>query len=193
MLVYRSADAGRNDWVAIERLEFDLMPDVDEELEEFTRLTRMGHYRNAKNYFAQFLKQYIDQPAVFIRYAEMLLDVEDYRSIRLLEDQGDIVFPPSACYLEFLQDIPLANNRDDDDDMYALWDVHIQWKLIYWIATSAGNQDGPQKILNEFQHPWITIPIGWIIRAHSLDHTQVTFTFLSSLLCLGSIFWLWLL
>lgn len=156
---YRSSDAGNNDLVAVEHLEFDLTPDLDDELEEFGRLTRLGHYRNAKKHFKQFLQEHIDHPIVFVSYAEMLLDVGDYKSIVSLEHLSHNVFPPPTSYL--------------DGSAQSSRDLHLNWKLIHWIAlsSSSSSQHAPQRIFDELQRPGLVFPT-----VDGLNPTQVILT-----------------
>lgn len=154
--IYRSKDAGNNDLVAVEHLEFDLTPDLDEELEEFGRLTRLGHYRNAKKYFKQFLQEHIYHPIVFVSYAEMLLDLGDYKSIVSLEHLSHDVIPPPTSYLVGIT----QSSRD----------LHLNWKLIHWIAlsSSSSSQHAPQRIFHEVQFPGLVFST-----VDSLNPTQV--------------------
>lgn len=85
--VYNSADA-RDLSV---HLELDLFRDLDEELEEFNRLGRMGNFAAADSFFESYLKEHMtSDPSIFVQYAEMLLEKGDFKSLLLLD--GDSVF-----------------------------------------------------------------------------------------------------
>lgn len=43
-------------------VEFEVIEDLDEELEEFSRLTRMGNFREAKSFFNENLRTFINKP-----------------------------------------------------------------------------------------------------------------------------------
>jgi len=66
-------------------LEIDVIHDIGEELEEFNRYTRIGDFRTAKVFFQNRLKSHMQDPLVFVLYAEMLLQMCDYKSLSLLE------------------------------------------------------------------------------------------------------------
>lgn len=85
--VYSSAEA--KDLTV--HLEFDLFRDLDEELEEFNLLARMGNFAAANSFFEVNLKEHMNSdPSIFVQYAEMLLMKGDFRSVLLLD--GNPVF-----------------------------------------------------------------------------------------------------
>lgn len=85
--VYDSADA--RDLTV--HLELHLFRDIDEELEEFNRLARMGNCAAAESFFESQLKEHMSSdPSIFVQYAEMLLEKGDFKSLLLLD--GDSVF-----------------------------------------------------------------------------------------------------
>jgi hypothetical protein len=65
-------------------LKLPITVDLDDELEEFSRLKRFGDFAAAKGYFRDHLESYHDYPYVFVQYAEMLLDMEDFASFGAL-------------------------------------------------------------------------------------------------------------
>lgn len=83
--VYNSADA--RDLTV--HLELDLFRDVDEELEEFNRLARMGNFSAADSFFESYLREHMSSdPSIFVQYAEMLLAKEDFKSLLLLDSDS---------------------------------------------------------------------------------------------------------
>lgn len=67
-------------------LELEVIEDIDEELEELSRLSRIGHFRAAEIFYREHLSTFVDNPDVFVCYAEMLLRKGDYKSIQMLDD-----------------------------------------------------------------------------------------------------------
>lgn len=65
-------------------LDFDLFLDLDDELEEFNQLSRLGDFSRAERYFDRYLKAESVNPWVFIQYADMLLEKGDYKSFQQL-------------------------------------------------------------------------------------------------------------
>lgn len=75
-------------------VELEVTEDFDEELEEFSRLVRIGNFRVARSFFDEHLCSFADNPYVFVQYAEMLLAQGDYKSIQSLDDSR--AFPSAA-------------------------------------------------------------------------------------------------
>ncbi|KAF4948981.1 hypothetical protein FGADI_9266 [Fusarium gaditjirri] len=65
-------------------LELDVVNDLDDELEEFNRLVRQGWFKNAQSFFNQYLATHKSNPWVFVQYAEMLIEMGDYKSFNEL-------------------------------------------------------------------------------------------------------------
>ncbi|KAH8892970.1 hypothetical protein GQ53DRAFT_646018, partial [Thozetella sp. PMI_491] len=80
-ILYTSADSKD---VSV-RLELDLHHDIDDEMEEFNRFVCLGDFRNAKCFFDEHLGAHMNNPLVFVQYAEMLLEMGDFKSIMLLD------------------------------------------------------------------------------------------------------------
>ncbi|KAL7627464.1 hypothetical protein AAE478_001657 [Parahypoxylon ruwenzoriense] len=68
-------------------LKMSIQEDLDESLEEFCRLQRLGDFASARKFFMENLRDHIEKPYVFIAYAEMLLEQGDYHT--LSEIDGD--------------------------------------------------------------------------------------------------------
>ncbi|KAI0889020.1 uncharacterized protein GGS22DRAFT_66167 [Annulohypoxylon maeteangense] len=60
--------------------------DLDEILEEFARLQRLGHFISAKQLFAEHLREHMERPQVLIEYIEMLLEQGDYITLSEIDD-----------------------------------------------------------------------------------------------------------
>ncbi|KAF7865734.1 hypothetical protein EAF04_005900 [Stromatinia cepivora] len=55
-------------------LEFDIVEDYEEYLEEFSRLKRFGRFKDAEEYFQRNLFDQIRTPRIAVEYADMLLE-----------------------------------------------------------------------------------------------------------------------
>lgn len=69
------------------RTELDVSKDLGDELEILNRLSRTGNFSLGKQFFDSHLKAHVDDPAVFVQYAEMLLEQGDFKSLLLLDDK----------------------------------------------------------------------------------------------------------
>ncbi|KAF4449992.1 hypothetical protein FALBO_16552 [Fusarium albosuccineum] len=69
-------------------LEFDVVSDLDDEVEEFNRLVRQGDFAHAKSFFDDRLVAHSAHPWIFVQYAEMLLEMDE------LNRQDDIIPVP---------------------------------------------------------------------------------------------------
>jgi hypothetical protein len=58
----------------ITSFEVDTQEDIPGELEAFIRLNRLGRFSEAKAFFEETLRPYVDQFPVFIEYADLLLE-----------------------------------------------------------------------------------------------------------------------
>lgn len=101
-------------------LELDLMNDIDEELEEFSRLVRTGSFAIARSFFDLHLKAHISDPYVFVQYAEMLLEQGDFKSLLAMDGSS------------------LFDGRDLLGDMHSAFGseqrLGLNWKLVRALA-----------------------------------------------------------
>jgi hypothetical protein len=67
-------------------LDLDIQDDLDDSLEEFSRLCRVGDFVTASRFFAENLQSYLDNPYVLVQYAEMLVQQGEYKSMMRLDD-----------------------------------------------------------------------------------------------------------
>jgi hypothetical protein len=67
--------------------------DVDGQLEEFCRLKRLGHFKDAEEYFQSQLLGQIKNLPVAVEYAGMLLEQGAYKRIDELIQDGELTFP----------------------------------------------------------------------------------------------------
>lgn len=65
-------------------VELDVTQDLELDLDEFCRLGRLGNFHHAKQFFRDNLEQDMDDPYVFVQYAQMLLEMGDYKNIKAL-------------------------------------------------------------------------------------------------------------
>jgi hypothetical protein len=65
-------------------LELDITEDLELDLDEFCRLGRLGNFHQAKQFFRDNLEQHMDDPYIFVQYAQMLMEMGDHLSIEAL-------------------------------------------------------------------------------------------------------------
>ncbi|KAM3074161.1 hypothetical protein ACMFMG_003019 [Clarireedia jacksonii] len=65
-------------------LELGITEDLELDLDEFCRLGRLGNFHQAKQYFRDNLEQHMNDPYIFVQYAQMLMEMGDYKSIKAL-------------------------------------------------------------------------------------------------------------
>lgn len=99
-------------------LEAELFVDLGDELEWLNRLMRLGDFTSALAFFDSHLKRHIDRPSVFVQYAALLLEMDDYKSIAALDKTTPIDFRE-------------ADGGDDDDEWQTL---ENEWKAIRAVA-----------------------------------------------------------
>ena len=75
--------AGKNDLTV--HFELDINIDLKPALEDFTKLTQIGDFHSARNYFEDNLRDYVEAPYVFLCYAVMLLDMGNYKELSKLD------------------------------------------------------------------------------------------------------------
>ncbi|RFU35427.1 hypothetical protein B7463_g893, partial [Scytalidium lignicola] len=74
-------------------LELDIEEDLETQLEEFSRLKRLGHFKAAEHYFQTNLHDYIDIPLVTVEYADMLFQQGAYKHLIHLLSTGELSSP----------------------------------------------------------------------------------------------------
>ncbi|KAF4813055.1 hypothetical protein CGCTS75_v013801 [Colletotrichum tropicale] len=62
----------------------DMTEDVEEELEEFSRLRRIGHFKAARRYFEEHLESCIENAYVLDQYSQFLLEISDVHTLTKL-------------------------------------------------------------------------------------------------------------
>lgn len=158
--VYKSADVDGSQRSIISQ-EFELVEDLDDELEELGRLTRTGNFRAAKAFFTHHLKRHIENPLVFVLYAELLLEIGDYQSIIQLENIAQTVIPRHSG---------TEGPPPEDDDRTAIspyTKLYLNWKLIHLIAWGHNKQD-ISRIRVDLEEPWLSV-----LHSEAFDSTQV--------------------
>jgi hypothetical protein len=75
-------------------LTMDLQEDLEDQLDELTRLSRLGHFSSAKEFFNENLQHYVNNPYVLVQYANLLLHQGDFKSVTLLKD--DVIYKREA-------------------------------------------------------------------------------------------------
>ncbi|KAI0376268.1 hypothetical protein F5Y04DRAFT_292820 [Hypomontagnella monticulosa] len=71
----------------IVHLKMSFQEDLDEILEEFSRLRRLGDFASARSFFAEHLHDHLHMPYVLVEYAEMLLEQGDYNTFSEIDDK----------------------------------------------------------------------------------------------------------
>ena len=66
-------------------VELEARDYIDADLEEFSRLCRLGKYADAKKYFTENLGHQRQNLYALVQYAQMMLDSGDYKSLDALE------------------------------------------------------------------------------------------------------------
>lgn len=79
-------------------LDFPVFEDYDKQLENLNYLRRLGRFHTAKEHVKNFLRDQLSHPYVFVQYADLLLDMGDYKSFEQLD--------PSLAFDEKLDSRP---------------------------------------------------------------------------------------
>lgn len=115
-------------------LEADVFVNLDDELECFNRLMRLGDLKSAKAFFDSHLGRHITNPSVFVQYAEVLLEMDDYKSILALD----------ASIVGF-------GERDDGGGNETDWQTpENEWRLI-WATAMFFSQEEKDFVLQHTQ------------------------------------------
>jgi hypothetical protein len=69
-------------------LELPIADDFEEELESFALLSRLGNFKAAFDFFTEHLEYYVGHPFVFVQYANMLLEMGNYRAFEQLDAES---------------------------------------------------------------------------------------------------------
>lgn len=69
-------------------LDLELTRDIDDEIEEFSRLSRLGNYASAESFFDLNLRAHFSTPSLFVQYADMLLEKGDFKALMLLDESS---------------------------------------------------------------------------------------------------------
>ncbi|KAK8011525.1 hypothetical protein PG990_010490 [Apiospora arundinis] len=79
-------------------LKLPVQENLDDKIDEFCRLRRLGDFPSARKFFAQELADQDDNPYVLVQYAEMLLEQGDYATLAKLN--GHELFAPGGRLLD---------------------------------------------------------------------------------------------
>lgn len=97
-------------------IDLDLFQDIEDELEEFSRLSRIGSFAYAESYFDLHLRAHLpNNPSLFVQYADMLFEKGDWKALMSLDDSSVFV----------RRDSQEAEGPDGELDQ-----LEINWKLI---------------------------------------------------------------
>jgi hypothetical protein len=118
--------------VAVE-LELEIVDDLEDELEEFNRLRRMGRFNEARKFFQERLDMHLSNPYVLVQYAEMLLSQGDYGAFDAVVSQdirADLLDSHQYRYLKlYWRVLKVFRDRYDSDRPTGefegdLWTIH---------------------------------------------------------------------
>ncbi|KAI0478117.1 hypothetical protein F4859DRAFT_47977 [Xylaria cf. heliscus] len=65
-------------------LELNVVEDIELDLDEFSRLAKLGNFNAANSFFFDNLQEQMDNAYVSVQYAQMLLDMGDYAAVEAL-------------------------------------------------------------------------------------------------------------
>ncbi|KAI1131398.1 hypothetical protein F5Y10DRAFT_66252 [Nemania abortiva] len=99
-------------------LTMDLEEDLEEHLDELNRLSRLGHFSLAKDFFNENLQHHIDNPYVLVQYADLLLHQGDFKGVTLLKDD------------------PIFKREGEQSNSEELRILRVYWELLQILAKS---------------------------------------------------------
>ncbi|KAJ4387574.1 hypothetical protein N0V93_008169 [Gnomoniopsis smithogilvyi] len=91
-------------------LELHITNDLDNELEVFSQLQRLGNFSAAHEYFQNNLEAYLSDPYVFVHFGQMLLDQGNYLAFEEI-DSVAVFGKEERTISRFCEDVPV---RDRD-------------------------------------------------------------------------------
>lgn len=95
------------------RLQLAIVNDLSNELEELARLRRIGDFRAAKEFFGRELAEHVDNPYVFVQYADLLLAMHDYKTLQSLQ-------PPRVFGLSIEEETLRRSRKETSTEVYDL-------------------------------------------------------------------------
>lgn len=102
--LFQTAFDAKHPQNAIVHLELLITYDLEIELEAFSRLQRLGNFKEAHEYFEDKLKPYLNNPYIFVQFGSMLLEQGDYIAFGLLNPEAN-----------FGKEHPLRSRTDDGE------------------------------------------------------------------------------
>ncbi|GAW23508.1 hypothetical protein ANO14919_130670 [Xylariales sp. No.14919] len=99
-------------------LELDLQDDIEGQIEELVRRSRLGQFAAAKEFFQENFQDYSNNPYLLVLYADLLLQQGDFRGVTCLE--GRPIFD-------------LAKKLPDSRELQLL---RLNWELVQLSAKS---------------------------------------------------------
>jgi hypothetical protein len=109
------------------QLTMDLQEDLGDQLDELARLSRLGHFLSAQDYFNENLQHHMANPYVFVQYADMLLRQGNFQGIRLIKST------PMDKHDEEISNSDGQMTPPTNKEMRTL---HANWELIQLLAKS---------------------------------------------------------
>jgi hypothetical protein len=81
--------------------ELDVEEDIEGKLEHFCRMKRLGHFKDAEEYFQNYLLDQIDNLPIAVEYATMLLEQGAYKRLDELIQDGELNFSEEVDSFEW--------------------------------------------------------------------------------------------
>ncbi|KAI1274896.1 hypothetical protein F5Y07DRAFT_192557 [Xylaria sp. FL0933] len=99
-------------------LTMDIEEDLEDRLDEMSRLSRLGDFASARKYFQEHLHHHIDNPYVLVHYADLLLHQGDFKAVTLLKD--DVMY----------------KDEGEQSNSEELRILRVNWELLLLLAKS---------------------------------------------------------
>ncbi|KAF4422808.1 hypothetical protein CFRS1_v000790 [Colletotrichum fructicola] len=99
----------------------DMTEDVEEELEEFSRLRRIGHFKAARRYFEEHLESCIENAYVLDQYSQFLLEISDVHTLTKLAREYPAGDGQKAVSANWVFSCKRALQFDDDACAQNVW------------------------------------------------------------------------
>ncbi|KAK5625170.1 hypothetical protein RRF57_000886 [Xylaria bambusicola] len=105
-----------------EDLTVHFMMDIEDDLEDFidelSRLSRLGHFSTAHKFFQEHLRHYMDNPYVLVCWSGLLLRQGDFKGVTLIKDDA------------------MCKNEGAQSTAEELRLLRVNWELIQTLAKS---------------------------------------------------------
>ncbi|KAK1844753.1 hypothetical protein CCHR01_12629 [Colletotrichum chrysophilum] len=137
-------------------LDLDVTKDVEEELEEFSKLRRIGHFKAAKRYFEEHLKSCIDNAYVLDQYGQFLLETSDVHTLNKLVREYPAVDSDTAASANWSLICERALQYDDNICPQGKWrkTPSLRSLLRNWPDLDSTENENAQGVIRVIQEHW---------------------------------------